>query len=306
MKTAFLFPGQGAQTVGMGLDLYNYYTDYKSTFDKCQLGSKKDLKAACFEGRGMDESETVQPAIFAHSISLFAVLLNKGIIPQVCAGLSLGEYGALCAAGVFGAKQCACLVAKRGRIMDNAYPAGMGGMLSVIGFTVSQVEEMITGFDDAYVANHLSELQTVIAGKTKDLEAIEHLFKQKGAKMVTMLDVKGPSHAPLLSSAAEEFSAVLKDEPLYDMNRTVYSNVLGKPYPKNCDIRSLLFQQMFKRVRWHECVEHMLSQGIGCFVEVGPSAVLSKMLKRRFGRDAAVYSVRDRQTLEEFLARCEK
>lgn len=306
MKTAFLFPGQGAQTVGMGLDLYEYYTDYKNTFDKCQQGSGKDLKAACFEGRGMEESETVQPAIFAHSISLFGVLKSKKIKPQICAGLSLGEYGALCAAGVFSAERCVSLVTKRGRIMDNAYPAGTGGMLSIIGFTAEQVEEIIKDFSEAYVANHLSELQTVIAGKIKDLKAIEHLFKEKGAKMVTMLDVKGPSHAPLLSLAAQEFWAILKDEPLSDICCTVYSNVLGKPYETDSDIRSLLAQQMCRRVRWHDCIEHMLSQGVQRFVEVGPSAVLSKMLKRRAGKDAEVYSVRDRQTLEEFLARCEK
>jgi len=306
VKTAFLFPGQGAQTVGMGLDLYDYYTDYKSTFDKCQQGSGKDLKAACFEGRGMDQSETVQPAIFAHSVSLFGVLQNKGIIPQFCAGLSLGEYGALCSAGVFHAGRCARLVMIRGKIMDGAYPAGAGGMLSVIGFTINQVQEAIKDFSDAYAANHLSEFQTVIAGKNDDLEKIKCLFEEKGAAMVTMLDVKVPSHAPLLSSAAREFSAVLENETLFGMRRTVYSNVLGSPYNKDSDIRGLLARQMCEMVRWNDCVEHMLSQGVGRFVEVGPSAVLSKLLKRRVGKNAEVYSVRDRQTLEQFLERCEK
>ncbi len=303
MNTAFLFPGQGAQTVGMGLDLYDYYTDYKNTFDECQRGSNKDLKSACFEGRGMDESETVQPAIFAHSISLFSVLKNRGVVAQNYAGLSLGEYSALCAAAVFSAEQGAALVAKRGGIMDSAFPAGEGGMLSVIGFTVNQVEKDIEGFDKADVANHLSDLQTVIAGKTKDLEIIERIFKQKGAKMVTLLDVKGPSHFPLLCSAAEQFRAQLNQINLAKMHCTTYSNVLGKPYPEHADIRDLLAQQMIKRVRWHECVEHMISNGVRRFVEIGPSAVLSKMLKRRLGKQADVYSVRDKQTLEEFLER---
>lgn len=306
MRTAFLFPGQGAQTVGMGQDLYDHYTVYKQTFDACQQGAEKDLKAACFEGRGMDESEMVQPAIFAHSISLFALLKSEGIKPQICAGLSLGEYGALCAAGVFTPLQCAALVRKRGRIMDEAFPPGTGGMLSVIGFTAGQVEAAIDGYGDTYVANHLSELQTVIAGRTKDLEALKKLFEHKGAKMVTPLAVKGPSHAPLLDEAANAFLSVLKSETLSAMALTVYSNVLGEPYGKHSDVRSLLSQQMCRRVRWHDCVEHMIEAGTMRFVEVGPSNVLTKLLKRRVNKGVEVVSVRDRQTLEDFLARYKK
>lgn len=303
MKTAFLFPGQGAQTVGMGQDLYNHYTDYKQTFDACQQGAERDLRAACFEGRGMDESEMVQPAIFAHSISLFALLKSEGIKPQICAGLSLGEYSALCAAGVFAPLQCAALVRKRGRMMDDAFPSGTGGMLSVIGFTAAQVNAVIEGYEDAYLANHLSELQTVIAGRTKDLEALKKLFENKGAKLVTLLAVKGPSHAPLLNDASEAFFSVLQNEPFGGMTCTVYSNVLGGPYGKSSDVRSLLVQQMCKRVRWHDCVEHMLEEGVMRFIEVGPSNVLTKLIKRRAGKGIETASVRDRRTLEDFLAR---
>jgi len=285
----------------MGQDLYDHYTVYKNTFDACSKGSELNLKSACFEGHGLNESEVVQPAIFAHSISLFALLKSKGFVPDVCAGLSLGEYSALCASGVFSPEQCAALVRKRGRIMDEAFPEGTGGMLSVIGFTAHQIEQTIESCHDVYLANHLSELQTVIAGRTEDLNKLKPEFEQIGAKMVTMLAVRGPSHAPLLDDAAKEFLELLAGETLGGMAIKVYSNAMGKPYEQDSDIRALLAQQMRSRVLWHSCTEHMIANGVKSFVEVGPSSVLSKMLKRRVDKETLVFSVRDRATFEEFI-----
>lgn len=285
----------------MGKDLYHHYTVYKQTFDACEQGTESDLKSACFDGHGMDEGEMAQPAIFAHSISLFALLKSLGFEPDICAGLSLGEYGALCAAGVFGVSQCAALVRKRGRIMDEAFPAGAGGMLSVIGLSAAQVEAAIRGYEHAYLANHLSEGQTVVAGYAAQLERLADVFAGMGAKMVTRLAVRGPSHAPLLNVAAATFSQTLQAEALGEAVYTVYANATGRPYTKDSDVRGLLARQMCSRVRWHDCIEHMLAAGTGRFVEVGPSNVLTKMLKRRAGRDTSIASVRDRETLENFL-----
>jgi [acyl-carrier-protein] S-malonyltransferase len=302
MKTAFLFPGQGAQSAGMGMDLYDNIVIYKQTFDMCCEGAGVDLKRACFEGWRLDESEIIQPAIFAHSISLFSVLLSEGCDADVYAGLSLGEYTALAAAGVFGIQGCAALVRKRGSIMDGAYPKGEGGMLSVIGFTVDEVEDALDGFQNSYVANHLSEMQTVIAGSTEELCKLKELFEQKGAKMAAMLSVAGPSHAPLLEGAAGEFSRVLGTFDLGGMRKTVYSNVLGAPYEEDSDIRKLLANQMCRRVKWHDCVEHMIASGVERFVEIGPGNVLSKLVKRRVEKRAEVESVRDLATLDKFLS----
>ena len=302
MKTAFLFPGQGAQSAGMGMDLYDNVDIYKQTFDMCCEGAGVDLKRACFEGWRLDESEIVQPAIFAHSISLFNVLLSEGCDADVYAGLSLGEYTALAAAGVFRTQGCAALVRKRGSIMDGAYPKGEAGMLSVIGFTAGEGEDALSGFEDAYVANHLSEMQTVIAGRTEGLNKLKELFEQKGAKMAAMLSVSGPSHAPLLEGAASEFSRVLDTFVLGGMKKTVYSNVLGAPYGESSDIKQLLAKQMCRRVKWHDCLEHMIASGVERFVEVGPGNVLSKLVKRRVEKSAAVESVRDMATLNKFLS----
>jgi [acyl-carrier-protein] S-malonyltransferase len=302
MKTAFLFPGQGAQSAGMGMDLYNNIDIYKQTFDMCCDGAGLDLKKACFEGWRLDESEVVQPSIFAHSISLFRTLQSEGYGADMYAGLSLGEYTALTAASVFDVNACAALVRKRGAIMDSAYPKGEGGMLSVIGFTVDQVEESLKVLSDVYVANHLSEMQTVVAGRTGDLIKLKELFEQKGAKMAAMLGVPGPSHAPLLKDAANEFSETLREISMGGMSVAVYSNVLGAPYESDSDIKQMLANQMCSRVKWHDCIEHMIASGVERFVEVGPGNVLSKLVKRRVEKGTTVESVRDLSTLQKFLS----
>jgi [acyl-carrier-protein] S-malonyltransferase len=302
MKTAFLFPGQGAQSAGMGMDLYDNNIVYKQTFDICCESSEIDLKTACFEGKGLGEGEIVQPAIFAHSVSLFRVLQKEGAAADIYAGLSLGEYTALCAAGVFGIGDCAALVRERGWIMDSAYPPGEGGMLSVIGFQMAEVEETISDFKDVYAANHLSELQIVVSGKTADLLKLKEIFQQKGARMASMLSVAGPFHSPLLAGAADSFKHVLEKKDLGLMNKIVYSNATGAPYREESDIKQLLADQMCSRVRWHDCVEHLVASGVERYVEVGPSNVLSKLVKRRAGISAAVKSVRDLATLEKFLS----
>lgn len=304
MKTVFLFPGQGAQKIGMGMDLYDHNNIYKQTFDECQDGAQLDLQKACFAGDRMKESEVVQPAIFAHSMSLLAVLADAGFDADIYAGLSLGEYSALTAAGAFDIAQCAALVRKRGRIMDNAYEPGVCGMLSVIGLDIDKVSSVIADYDNVYVANHISQLQIVISGYQSDISDLEPIFLQEGAKMAAKLDVAGPFHSALLSQAAKSFHDVLLGEDLREINKTVYSNVLGKPYTDDSDKRQLLADQMCTRVRWHDCCEHMIASGIERYIEVGPGNVLGKLLKRRLGKDGpSIVSINSAKTLDKFLAK---
>lgn len=304
MKTVFLFPGQGAQKVGMGMDLYDHNIIYKQTFDECQNGAELDLKKACFQGDRMRESEVVQPAIFAHSMSLLAVLRDAGFDADIYAGLSLGEYSALTAAGAFTVAQCAALVRKRGRIMDNAFEKGVCGMLSVIGLDIDKVSSVISDYDNVYVANHISQLQIVISGYQSDLSELEPLFLEQGAKMAAKLDVAGPFHSALLSEAAKSFHDMLLGEELREISKTVYANVLGKPYEDDSDVKQLLADQMCTRVRWHDCSEHMIASGIERYIEVGPGNVLGKLVKRRIGKDgASVASINSAKTLDKFLAK---
>ncbi len=301
MKTAFLFPGQGAQMPGMGSDLYLSYSRYREAFDRCEAGAGLDLKAACFKGEGMDESGAIQAAIYSHSVSTLRLLESEGVKADALAGLSLGEYAALTAAGVLSDAQGASIVKRRGALMDGAVPPGTGGMLSAVGLTLDQVEAAIAPFEHVYLSNHLSETQTALGGLLPELEAVKPLLETAGARMVTMLAMKGPSHCPLLRVAAERFGEELARESFAQPNGVVYSNALGAPYPADADLCALLCEQMKSRVRWHDCVEHMLASGVTRFVEIGPGGVLSKMLKRRVSRDVLLYSVQDKASFEAFL-----
>ncbi|NLI54504.1 MAG: ACP S-malonyltransferase [Clostridiales bacterium] len=301
MKTAFLFPGQGAQSPGMGSDLYLSYSRYRDTFDRCEAEAGLDLKSACFNGEGMDGSDVIQAAIYTHSVSTLRALEAEGVGADVFAGLSLGEYAALCAAGVFPDARGAHIVLRRGALMDGAVPPGTGGMLSVIGLTLEQVEPVIAAFGNVYLSNHLAETQLVLGGLLDELDLVKPLLDGAGARMTTMLAMKGPSHCPLLDDAAKQFGAELSGEALGRPSRTVYSNVLGAPYPADADVAALLCAQMNTRVRWHDCVEDMLGSGVTRFVEIGPGGVLTKMLKRRAGRDVSLYSVQDAASMEAFL-----
>lgn len=305
MKTAFLFPGQGSQSPGMGSDLYLSYSRYREAFDRCEAGANIDLKAACFKGEGMDGSDVIQAAIFTHSLATLRTLESEGAHADVFAGLSLGEYTALAASGVLLDAQGASLVRRRGAVMDGAVPPGTGGMLSVVGLTLEQVETAIAPFENVFVANHLSETQLTLGGLLDELAEAKTALEGAGARMAVMLAMKGPSHCPLLNTAAERFSAELAGEIFGEPCGMVYSNALGTPYPTNADYRALLCAQMNTRVRWHDCIEGMLAGGVTRFVEIGPGGVLTKMLKRRVGRDIALFSVQDEASLEAFL-RAEK
>ena len=305
MKTAFLFPGQGSQTPGMGSDLYLSYSRYREAFDRCEAGARIDLKAACFKGEGMDGSDVIQAAIFTHSLATLRTLEAEGAHADVFAGLSLGEYTALSASGVLLDAQGASLVRRRGAVMDGAVPPGTGGMLSVVGLTLEQVEAAIAPFDNVFVANHLSETQLTLGGLLGELAEAKAALEAAGARMAVMLAMKGPSHCSLLNTAAERFSAELAGEIFGEPCGVVYSNALGAPYPKNADYRALLCAQMNTRVRWHDCIEGMLAGGVTRFVEIGPGGVLTKMIKRRVSRDIALFSVQDEASLEAFL-RAEK
>ena len=304
MKTAFLFPGQGTQSPGMGSDLYLSYSRYRECFDRCEAGAGLDLKAACFKGAAMGGSDVIQAAIFTHSLATLRTLEAAGAKADLLAGLSLGEYSALAAAGVLEDAQGASLVRRRGQIMDSAVPPGTGGMLSVVGLTLAQVEAAIAPFAQVYVSNHLSQTQITLGGLLGELNAAKPALEAAGARMVTMLAMKGPSHCPLLDEAARRFAEELAKETLGEPKTTLYSNTLGTPYPANADIRALLRAQMNARVRWHDCVEDMLAGGVTCFVEIGPGGVLTKMLKRRVNRDISLFSVQDEASFEAYLRAC--
>jgi len=300
MKTAFLFPGQGAQTVGMGKDLYETNDSYKKAFDSIDKSLNIDLKAICFDGVGLEKSEFIQPAIYTHSIALFKTIGQKA---DYYAGLSLGEYTGLAITGMMDINKGADLVNKRGAIMDNAVKDGVGGMVSIMGLIIDEVEAILGDIPDVWAANHLSEKQIVIAGNKQELEKLVPIFEEKGARAIP-LNVSGPFHTPMLKRASETFKDLFNDVDLKKPTEIIYSNYTGLPYKEDSDVVDLLANQMCSRVKWHDITEKLISKGVTTFVEIGPSMVLSKMLKRRLkGMDVSISSVRDVKSLDAYLSK---
>jgi len=298
MKRAILFPGQGAQEIGMGKDMYESNPVYREVFDAIDAGLDFSLKDACFEGIGMDKSEYVQPAIYAHSLALYMAL---GISADVYAGLSLGEYSAMTAVNMQDAVSGAQLVNKRGNIMDSAVEYGKGGMMSVLGLNMEAVEKVLSGYDSIWIANHLSEGNIIIAGDKKNIEASEISFIELDAKTV-ILNTSGPFHTPMLESAAEEFIEYLKKANFNEADAIIYSNYTAMPYESAADAPLLLSKQMSNPVKWHDITEKLIELGVDEFIEIGPSMVLSKMLKRRLKEsDVKIHSIRNLKTFEQYM-----
>ncbi|MBN2878793.1 MAG: ACP S-malonyltransferase [Clostridia bacterium] len=298
MKRAILFPGQGAQETGMGKDLYESSAVYREVFDSIDAGLDFSLKESCFEGVNMDKSEYVQPAIYAHSVALLKAL---GIGADIYAGLSLGEYSAMTAVNMQDAVKGAQLVNQRGNIMDSAVEYGKGGMMSVLGLDMESVEKALAEYGNIWVANHLSEGNIIIAGEKESVEKSESRFIELGAKTI-VLNTSGPFHTPMLESAAEKFIEHLKKADFKEPDAIIYSNYTAMPYESAADAPHLLSKQMSNPVRWHEITEKLIALGVDEFVEIGPSMVLSKMLKRRLKEsDVKIHSVRNLKTFEKYL-----
>ncbi|MEX1378043.1 MAG: ACP S-malonyltransferase [Eubacteriales bacterium] len=298
MKRAILFPGQGAQETGMGKDLYESNAIYRNVFDAIDAGLSLSLKDACFEGVGMEKSEYVQPAIYAHSVALLKAMDIKA---DIYAGLSLGEYSAMNAAGMLEIVQGAQLVNQRGHIMDSAVKPGESGMLSVLGVDLSVVESTISQYESLWVANHLADGNIVIAGKKQSVEKASEKFTADGVKTVA-LNTSGPFHTPMLDGAAEEFSEILMKADFKEPNAIIYSNYTAAPYENASQAPELLSMQVSHKVRWYEICEKLVAEGVTEFVEIGPGMVLSKMLKRRLKEhDVEIYSVRNAKTFDKYM-----
>jgi len=302
LRLAFVFPGQGAQYVGMGRDLAEHFTEAREIFERADEALGYSLSRVCFEGPGqeLDRTEVTQPAILATSIAAFEVLKSEGILPYMAAGLSLGEYSALVAAGALDFESALNLVAKRGQIMQKAVAEGRGMMAAVVGLEPGVVEEACqvgSTYGVVNIANYNCPGQIVISGERTAVEkAMEHL-RQAGGKVVP-LAVSVPSHCLLMKDAAmvlrQELDRVDWKEPSFP----VISNVTA------CEIRSgeikdLLAKQLFNPVLWEQSVAY-ISGRVDYFVEVGPGKVLSALIKKQ-SKKQMLGNVEDVRSLNKFL-----
>lgn len=300
MMFGFLFPGQGAQHSGMGKEMYDNYPEAAAVFDQADKIAGFQLSRLCFEGpdKELNMTEFAQPAMLICSLAVFAVLKKRGIVPVLSAGLSLGEYTALAAAGKISLEQTLLLVMNRARIMQQAVPEGQGAMAAVIGLSGEKVLEVcMTMQGIVEVANYNCPGQVVISGQREAVEKVAPQLKAKGGR-VFPLAVSVPSHCSLMYDAAMEFMPYLEQVKWQAGNSEVISNVNALPHEIN-EIPELLARQLYSPVLWEQSVRYMLNKVDG-LIEVGPGSALSGLV-RKIDRQALLGNVNNILSLENLL-----
>jgi [acyl-carrier-protein] S-malonyltransferase len=298
MSKAFVFPGQGAQTIGMGRDLAEAYPAARAVFDQVDEALGEKLSTLIWEGEAeeLTLTENAQPALMATSMAAVRALEAEGFAvtdAAFVAGHSLGEYSALCAAGAIGLADTARLLRLRGKAMQSAVPVGEGAMAAVLGLEIGAVEEVAAeaaGDGVCQVANENDPAQTVVSGSKAAVERAVEIAKAKGAKRAILLPVSAPFHCALMEPAAEAMAAALADVAIVAPAVPVVANVRAEAVSDPDTIRALLVEQVAGRVRWRASVEWMEAQGVTSFWELGAGKALSGMI-RRIAREAETRAV---------------
>lgn len=298
-KTAFLFPGQGSQFVGMGKDFFDAYQWARDIFVLADEVTQKPISRLCFDGPMEQLTETVnlQPAITAVNLVCCQALLERGVKPAYTAGHSVGEYSALAAAGVISRADAIKLVNARGEFMQRDADRRPGAMSAVIGLSrpeVDAVAELARDRGVVVVANHNSPQQLVITGQSEAVAAAAKLAKTKGAKVIP-LAVSGAWHSPLMEDAAEDFARILEKTDFQSPTCGVILNVTADGETDPASIRETMTRQIVSPVRWAETIEKMVADGVTDFVEVGPKKVLAGLVKKTVpdGVDVNIINVQD-------------
>lgn len=305
-KLAFVFPGQGAQAVGMGKDLFDQYDVAKRLFAEADEALGYSIKDMCFEGPADDLKLTAntQPAILTVSVIVNEILKEHGVQPDVAGGHSLGEYSALVAAGVLSFKDAVALVHKRGQYMQEAVPVGEGGMAAIIGLDDEAIaaacEKATKEAGEVQPVNFNCPGQTVIAGTTHGVEKAVEELKAAGAKKAVVLPVSAPFHSTLMKPAAEKLAAELDKVAIHDAAFPVVSNFTGELETKAEEIKANLVAQADHPVRWIACVKTMQAFGADTFVEAGPGKTLCGF-NRRIDRSIKSLNVENLESLQKTL-----
>ena len=294
-KIAFIYPGQGAQKCGMGQDFYENSASAQAVYDMASEVLKDnmdiDMKDLCFhENDKLDLTEYTQAALVTTCLAMTKPLVEAGIRPDVTAGLSLGEYCAIAAAGGMKDEDAIRLVRKRGLLMQNTVPAGEGAMCAIMGMTGEEIEAVTDGMEGVSVANYNCPGQIVITGETKAVEAAAEKLKEAGAKRAVMLNVSGPFHSPMLKKAGEELAQVLESVELSPLDVPYVTNVTAQQVTDISQTKELLAEQVSSSVRWQQSMENLIADGVDTFIEIGPGRTLAGFM-RKISRDVTVYKV---------------
>lgn len=290
-KIAFIYPGQGAQKPGMGKDFYENSELAKAVYDKASELLQIDMKALCFEeNEKLDLTEYTQAALVTTCLAMTKVVEERGLKPDVTAGLSLGEYCAISVAGGMKEEDAISLVRKRGILMQNTVPAGEGAMAAILGMDASVIEEGIKDLEGVTVANYNCPGQIVITGETKAVEKAAEILKEAGAKRAVLLNVSGPFHSPMLKQAGEELAKEMEKVEMEPLQIPYVTNVTAEYVTDIRETKKLLAEQVAASVRWQESVERMIAEGVDTFVEIGPGKTLAGFL-RKIDRSVKVYNI---------------
>lgn len=298
-KTAFVFPGQGAQYCGMGKDFYEKYEVAREVYELARKATGLDVAALCFEENDrLNITEYTQIAMLATEVAILRVLEQKGLKADCCAGLSLGEYGALAAARVMDTEDLFKLIRSRGIYMQEAYPTG-GAMTAVLGLDADTIRAICENTEGIVsIANDNCPGQIVITGEEDAVQAAAAKLQEAGTRRCVPLKVSGPFHSSLLAGAGEKLAAQLAAVTVQDPAIPYLCNVEAAPVTDSSRVKELLAKQVSGTVRWRETVEHMLADGVDTFIEIGPGKTLTGFL-RKINRDAKAYNVEKVEDLEK-------
>ena len=300
-KIAFIFPGQGAQYIGMGQDFYEQTEIGRQVFEEASSLLGFSMADLCFqENERLDVTEYTQAAMVTVSIAMMKVLEEKGIKPDAAAGLSLGEYAALVAAGVISEKDAITTVRQRGILMQEAVPQGIGAMAAVLALDPETIEKVISSIPDVWIANYNCPGQTVISGKKEAVETACIQLKEAGAKRTVMLNVSGPFHSGMLKEAGEKLSKVLEDVEVSTPKIPYVANVTAEFVRDEAMVKPLLKEQVSSSVRWQQSVETMIREGIDTFIEIGPGKTLAGFMKK-INRTVKVLNIEKLEDVENGL-----
>jgi len=305
MTTAFIFPGQGSQAVGMGRAFSETSGAAKRVFEEVNDALGFDLRRVMFEGPDAELAltATTQPAVLTASVAAAAACAERGLTPGLAAGHSLGEYSALVVAGALPLADAVRVVRRRGELMQEAVPVGTGAMAAIMGVAAGVVEQVCADAAQGEVveiANMNSELQIVIAGHRTAVERAVALAKERGGRKSVLLPVSAPFHCALMAPAAAGLAAALAGVTVSDPVIPVVRNVDGSVTRRAADVVPLLLRQVASPVRWTDCVQRLAAEGASAFVEVGPGRVLSGLV-RRIVEDARTAAVEDPAGLDKAL-----